>query len=200
MSQNSLVVADGTGAQVLAAINNGLDTLKTLHSGPTSPASPSPYQLWVDTTTNLLKLRDSANAAWITVGDTTKTKLGLAGAQTFAGSFTRDVSLASGAQSITGLGFVPRKITFYAAMASAPANVCSSGVATASGAACLVDYNGVIASSWTVGASAVFLQFSGGGVSYSGTVTMNAPDGFTVNWTKAGAPTGIAYIYYVAEE
>jgi hypothetical protein len=67
MSQNSLVVADGTGAQVLAAMNNALDTLRTQFSGPTPPGTPLPYQVWADTTTGVLKVRDAANTVWIPV-------------------------------------------------------------------------------------------------------------------------------------
>lgn len=67
MSQNSLVVADGTGAQVLAAINNGLDTLRTQFSGPTPPGTPLPYQVWADTTTGILKVRDGGNTIWIPI-------------------------------------------------------------------------------------------------------------------------------------
>lgn len=67
MSQNSLVIADGTGAQVLASVNNALDTLKTCFSGATPPGTPSPYQFWADTSTGLLKMRDAANTVWIPI-------------------------------------------------------------------------------------------------------------------------------------
>ncbi|MEQ1629613.1 MAG: hypothetical protein ABL873_03800 [Gallionella sp.] len=67
MSQNSLVIADGTGAQVLAAMNNALDTLRTQFAGPTPPGTPLPYQVWADTTTGILKVRDVANTTWIPV-------------------------------------------------------------------------------------------------------------------------------------
>lgn len=67
MSQNSLVIADGTGAQVLTAINNALDTLKTVHSGATAPGSPSAYQLWADTTAGVMKMRNAANTAWLPI-------------------------------------------------------------------------------------------------------------------------------------
>jgi hypothetical protein len=65
MSQNSLVIGDGTGAQVLSAMNGALDTLKTCFSGPTAPGTPSAFQLWADTTNGVLKQRDSSNTAWI---------------------------------------------------------------------------------------------------------------------------------------
>lgn len=87
MSQNSLVIADGTGAQVLTAINNALDTLKTLHSGPTAPGSPTAYQLWADATTGLLKIRNATNTAWLPIDRLDGLGINLAKAVT-GGSYT----------------------------------------------------------------------------------------------------------------
>jgi len=67
-SQNALVVPDGTGAQVRAGFNNAIDTLNTVNSGPSAPATTEAYMLWADTTNNLLKQRDSTNATWIVLG------------------------------------------------------------------------------------------------------------------------------------
>src|SRR5208337_1723749 len=67
-SQNTLVVPDGTGAQVRAGFNNAIDTLNTVNSGPSAPATTEAYMLWADTNNNLLKQRDAANATWIVVG------------------------------------------------------------------------------------------------------------------------------------
>lgn len=77
MSQNSLVVANGTGASVRSALNNALDTLKTQNSGSSAPGTTSAYMLWADTTNDLLKIRNAANTAWITVGKLSQTNLGL---------------------------------------------------------------------------------------------------------------------------
>jgi hypothetical protein len=72
MSQNSMVVAGGqSGANVRAAVNNALDSLARLSSGPSAPSTggqPYAYQLWADTTAVVLKLRNAANTAWITLG------------------------------------------------------------------------------------------------------------------------------------
>lgn len=70
MSQNSITINDGTGAQVLADINAALDTLATLHSGATAPGNPQAGMLWVDTsaTPARLKIRNSDNTAWTDVG------------------------------------------------------------------------------------------------------------------------------------
>jgi microcystin-dependent protein len=75
-SQNPLVVPDGTGAQVRADFNNALDTLNTINSGPSAPATTEAYMLWADTTNNLLKQRDAANATWIVLGTLGAANLG----------------------------------------------------------------------------------------------------------------------------
>ena len=45
-----------------------LESLRTQHSGATAPASPVPHMIWTDTTAGLIKRRNAANDAWITVG------------------------------------------------------------------------------------------------------------------------------------
>jgi hypothetical protein len=65
MSQNALVIPDGSGAAVLASLNLALDTLNTLNSGPGAPGSPEAYMLWADTGTGYLKQRNAANNAWV---------------------------------------------------------------------------------------------------------------------------------------
>jgi hypothetical protein len=105
MSQNSLVLpTTGTvsGLQMTQDINNALDTLNTLGSGLTAPSSPESGQLWHDTTTNAVKLRDQANANWITLGNIDETnKLWLpplgGGTATLASAYT--VNLGSVAQT-----------------------------------------------------------------------------------------------------
>lgn len=65
MSQNPLVVPDGSGAQVRANFNLALDTLNTLNSGPGAPSNPEAFMLWADTGTGYLKQRNAANNAWV---------------------------------------------------------------------------------------------------------------------------------------
>ena len=68
MSQNTLVIADGTGAQVLERMNNSNNTLATLNSGSSAPATTYAHMLWADTTNNQLKMRNAANTGWNVVG------------------------------------------------------------------------------------------------------------------------------------
>jgi hypothetical protein len=49
-------------------INDGFEALRTLHSGATEPTSTVAGMLWLDTTTDTLKLRNSTNAGWIVLG------------------------------------------------------------------------------------------------------------------------------------
>jgi len=67
MSQNTVVIADGTGAQVLGYVNNALNTLVTTNSGSSAPATTYAYMLWADTANNQLKMRNSTNTAWIII-------------------------------------------------------------------------------------------------------------------------------------
>ena len=77
MAQHDYVIANGTGAAVRSDLNNGLAAIVSNNSGATEPATMYAYQWWPDTTTGLLKLRNSANNAWVTVGTLASTNLGL---------------------------------------------------------------------------------------------------------------------------
>ena len=77
MSQNTLVIADGTGAEVLGYLTDAFDTVATLNSGSTAPAETYAFMWWADTTTGLLKIRNAADTAWITVGTLASANLGL---------------------------------------------------------------------------------------------------------------------------
>lgn len=68
MSQYSLVLANTSTPTFRANANNALNTLVTLNAGVSAPSVTVGYMLWADTTTNLLKMRNAANSAWITLG------------------------------------------------------------------------------------------------------------------------------------
>ena len=67
MAQHDYVIANGTGAAVRSDLNNALAAIVSQNSGATEPATTYAYQWWADTTTSLLKLRNSANSGWITL-------------------------------------------------------------------------------------------------------------------------------------
>jgi hypothetical protein len=67
MAQADYIVANGTGAAVRSDLNGQLAAIVSNNSGATEPATMYAYQWWADTTTGLLKLRNSANSAWISL-------------------------------------------------------------------------------------------------------------------------------------
>jgi hypothetical protein len=67
MSQNDFVIANGSGAAVRSDINSALQALASLSGGTSAPGTIYANQLWFDTTNDLLKIRDEANTAWVTL-------------------------------------------------------------------------------------------------------------------------------------
>jgi len=65
--QADYICANGTGAAVRSDINGQLAAIVSNNSGATQPATMYAYQWWADTTTGLLKIRNSANSAWVTL-------------------------------------------------------------------------------------------------------------------------------------
>ena len=97
--QADYVVANGTGAAVRSDINGQLAAIVSQNSGATEPTTTYAYMWWADTTTGLLKIRNAANNAWVTVGTLASANLGLA---TLASpTFTGTVTIPAGA-SISG--------------------------------------------------------------------------------------------------
>ena len=67
MPTHDYIIANGTGAAVRADINLALSAIVSLNSSASEPATMYAYQLWADTALGLLKIRNSANSAWITL-------------------------------------------------------------------------------------------------------------------------------------
>lgn len=113
------------------------------------------------------------------------------------GTFTRDISTASGNQSVTGLGGKPKWIMFAAAVSTGAAQSC---VGVDDGTNRWVWNNLTASAAGTFQlqtASSLILQTSGGDLA-SAIVASFDTDGFTLTWTKTGAPTSTATIGFVA--
>jgi hypothetical protein len=99
MSQNSAVLpTTGTvsGLTMTQNMNLALDSLLTNFSGSSAPAPAQAGQYWVDTSVAgafVLKQRNSANTAWITIGKIDLPNLGAA--QRAGDTFTGDVVIPS---------------------------------------------------------------------------------------------------------
>jgi hypothetical protein len=81
---------DQSGALFLVDLNAQLAAIASNNSGVTAPSTAFAYQWWADTTTGLLKIRNAANSAWVTVGTLSATNFGLAplASPTFTGTVT----------------------------------------------------------------------------------------------------------------
>tara|TARA_R110000803_G_scaffold201903_1_gene266837 strand:+ start:801 stop:1601 length:801 start_codon:yes stop_codon:yes gene_type:complete len=77
MSQHDYNIANGTGAAVRSDVNLALTAIATANSGANSPTTTYAFQLWADTTSGNLKIRNGGNSAWIEVGALASANLGL---------------------------------------------------------------------------------------------------------------------------
>ena len=67
MAQHDYNIANQTGANFRADLNNALSAIVSNNSGSSEPSTMYAYEWWIDTSANVLKLRNSANNAWITM-------------------------------------------------------------------------------------------------------------------------------------
>ena len=65
MSQNDFVIDNGTGLAVRQDIESAFQALASNNSGSSTPSTTYAYQFWADTSAGTLKIRNSANNAWI---------------------------------------------------------------------------------------------------------------------------------------
>jgi hypothetical protein len=90
-------VDNDTGANVRADLNNIFAAVQSLNSGSSDPSGTQvAFQLSVNTTSNLLKLRNASNNGYITIGNVTQTNLGLAplAGATFTGAVVHNYTTA----------------------------------------------------------------------------------------------------------
>jgi hypothetical protein len=86
MAQHDYNLANQSGADFRADLNNALSAIATVNSGATEPSTTFAHQLWVDTSSNVLKIRNAANNDWITTG------VSITASNTFTGNITGNVT------------------------------------------------------------------------------------------------------------
>ena len=103
MSNADYVLGNQSGAAFRAELNTILGAVTSNNSSSSEPSAKFAYMWWVDTTTGLLKQRNAANDAWITIGTLATANLGhaiLADAQTFTGAQRGEITALTDAASI----------------------------------------------------------------------------------------------------
>jgi len=86
MAQHDYNIANQSGADFRADLNNALLAIATVNSGATEPSTTFAHQLWVDTSSSVLKIRNAADNAWITTG------VSITASNTFTGDLTGNVT------------------------------------------------------------------------------------------------------------
>lgn len=110
MSQHDGVIDDGSGAVVLADLNNALQALLSQSSGTSAPSTTYANQVWIDTTNHVVKRRNEANSAWIITGRTdaeglvTKSSGFTVGLRDFGKTFTCTAALTATFTAAATLG------------------------------------------------------------------------------------------------
>lgn len=108
------------------------------------------------------------------------------------GSFTRDMTTASGTQAVTGVGFTPTAIIFFGAeTADVEATWGIDDGTTAK------DVNKEATNFQNDGSFSITID-EGSSNTYQGKINSFDADGFTITWTKGGAPSGTLTANYLA--
>ena len=64
-------LANQVGSSFRAELNTVLGDVQSLNSGSSDPTTTVAYKIWVDTSTKLLKIRNSSNNGWLVLGSLT---------------------------------------------------------------------------------------------------------------------------------
>ena len=113
MSQHDYVIDNQTFPATRTDINNALAAIVTTNAGATAPSTTYAYQLWYDTTNDILKMRNSDNDAWIDLFDVNQTtdaaSAKLDGDVTISGDLTVDTNTlhVDSASNLVGIGTSP---------------------------------------------------------------------------------------------
>jgi hypothetical protein len=110
----------------------------------------------------------------------------------YIGQFNYDMTTASGTYPVTGVGFKPSAIIFFAGSVDTDG---SWGVANATDSKCI--YDGRNDGTYQRNQSAIMIDKAASDYQ-EGIVTSFDPDGFTITFTKNGSPTGTMTVVYIA--
>jgi hypothetical protein len=95
------IIPNGSGSAVRADLNDATLALFSQNSSATSPPETVAYMTWADTATGLLKIRNAANSAWVTVGTLASANLGLLSLA--GGTMTGVMAVTAGTAALPGI-------------------------------------------------------------------------------------------------
>ena len=103
MSTHDYVIANQTGANTRSDLNNAFSAIVSNNSSASEPATMYAYQWWADTANDLLKQRNAANSAWISILTLSTGAVTSGGDPTMGGDLTGTASNAQIAANAVGL-------------------------------------------------------------------------------------------------
>lgn len=114
----------------------------------------------------------------------------------FIGTTTRDLTTASGNQTVSGVGFQPTHVLFMASLAAATSTA-ANGMDDGSTATCTYRTGG--ATTWNRDVDdSMRLETTNSSTRQTANIGSFNSDGFVLAWVKSGTPTGTAYVIFMA--
>jgi hypothetical protein len=107
----------------------------------------------------------------------------------FNGNTTRDLSIATGTQAVTGVGFKPKYVMITAG-GGALAGMTSWGSYNGSINSATYNNDNTVAKTFGGTVTKCVQLNAGGGNTYTATISSFDVDGFTLSWVRTGTPTG----------
>jgi len=148
-AQHDYVINDGPGATVRADINSVLQAIATNNSGATAPSTTYANMWWYDTSTGLIKRRNNANDAWVTLSNGVPVAGASGTVDAITADFSPDIALddktlvavvAAGANTSTTPTFAPDGLTAHT-ITKDGGSALLAGEIPASGFVMLLEYN-----------------------------------------------------------
>ena len=194
----SEIATDGVGAAEIAA--GAVDVVDMATTGTAADdkafvADSSSAGTWrtvtdcTDTGGNHLNYTQSTNS--FSCGTSSSTTATVA-----VGSFTRDQSLASATQTVSGLGLTPSVVIIVCGEDSTSET--SVGISNSTTDGSVFNQHAVTANTWFASTAEAILTQQTAGNSVSGDIGNFAVGAFDIVWTKTGTPTGNADCTYAA--
>ena len=114
----------------------------------------------------------------------------------YMGSTTRNVA-TTGTQAITGVGFRPKQVLFMAGIDD-DAGCASWGWDNGTTKYRMTNRSDTAQAVSESSSTSIGVNIASGVSETYGVISAIGSDGFTINWTKGGAPTGTVTIYFLA--
>ena len=112
------------------------------------------------------------------------------------GTFTRDLTTATGDVAYSGVGFKPTILVFIAGVIEV--STMSIGIDDGTNSYSVYDNYYNANNTWSILTTHPIAIIPAAGISQAAVVKTLDADGFTLTWTKAGLPTGTCAIHYLA--